>query len=193
MAGIVGFFHVLGALWKFGDALTPLFEHLPSLLPTAGQAMVTGGNQAINASKTLRQQGGFTVNAEDLVDDLSTAISTARTALNDAITKLTSAADEIDAVSVPTLTPTSISIPNGFGGSVSVITGLGLGTVKPFATMHDNLDDVVTYLEDLSTELGNTYSKLTSLSDSLASAGGNLHTLGTALKDAGQAFQQIPA
>ena len=193
MAGLVGFFRVLGALWKFGDALTPLFEQLPSLLPTAGQAMVTSGNQAINASKTLRQQGGFTVNAEDLIDDLSTAIGTAQTALNDAITKLTAAADQINGVSIPTFTPTTVSIPNGFGGSVSVITGLGLGSVKPFTTMHDNLDDVVSYLEDLSTELGNTNSKLTSLSNSLATTGGNLHTLGTALKDAGQAFQQIPA
>lgn len=193
MPGIVGFFRVLGALWKFGDALTPLFEHLPSLLPAAGQAMVTGGNQAINASKTLRQQGGLAVNAEELVDDLSAAISTAQTALNDAITKLTSAADQINAVSIPTLSPSTVSIPNGFGGTVSVITGLGLGTVQPFTTMHDNLDDVVDYLEDLSTELGTTHSKLTSLADSLAAAGGNLHILGTALKDAGQAFQQIPA
>lgn len=191
MAGIVSFFRVLGALWKFGDALTPLFEQLPSLLPVAGQAMVTSGEQAINAGKALRKQGGFTVNAEDLVDDLSTAIGTAKTALDDAITKITSAADQINAVSIPTFAPTYFSVPNGLGGSVSVMTGLGLGSLSPFTSMHNRLDDVVDYLEDLSAELDTANSKLTDLSDLLADTGGNLRTLGDALKEAGQAFQQI--
>lgn len=193
MASISGFFQTLKVIWQFGDVLAPLLQQLAQTLPQAGQSMIDSGDNAITVSKSLRNQGGFPVNAQKTVSDVAQAIAQSRTFLTNTTSQLRTTADQINDVKLPTLTPTYHTFDFSLmgAGTWELVTGLGLSTTRPFRDFHDSLDGAAGLLDSVNSHLAQAVASLNNLSSALETAGSNLHAVGQSLKAGGQALKQI--
>jgi len=188
MASIRGFFRVLVALWRFGEALAPLLEQLPNMLPVAGQAMVTSGEGAIAVSKSLKSQDGYPVNAQSLVNGVGESVRVSRDAVNDAVTQVSDAANLLNAVKVPTISAQTTDINLGLT-TIKVVTGINVGMDSPFWPVRDSLQQTANLLGGVRDQLNLTYTAIQQLCQALGTAGADLEVLGNALKQSGDVLR----
>ena len=169
---------VIDFVREHGDDLLDLLKKVPEILGQAGDGLSSAGQSAVQAGTWLVDEKGGVAQFADLAAD---AIEACLDQLGAATSLIGDLSDEIDKLSIPSLSPTYTEVM-GF----NVITGIDIGEVALVDQATDRLRDGTDQIQAIAGNLGDVAGNLRDLGVKVADAGDELQSVGVQLHDSGQ-------
>ena len=191
-----GFFSVLRFIWSRADHLSLLLDRLPETLRQAGEGLEGAGDGALMAGSALGGDGATTTDAARVLRRATAALEQARLQFQAMSIEVRAAADAMDEVRVPTITPTKQRFNlRVFGlGEPELVTGLHFdvrdpGILEPISARIRAQAEMLD--TRLSADLLSVTGELEQLSLNLEESGRRLRGLGESLKAGGAALKAL--
>lgn len=191
-----GVIEVLRLIWRNGDRLIDLLDHLPATLKAAGQGMESAGEGAALAATALDGGPDGGAGAASALKEATAALEQVRRQVESIAESVRMAADAMDEFTIPTVTPRRqrFNLKLVGLGEPELVTGLDIREERPafvegitlrIRSQAEMLDT------RLSEDLGKATEKLDRLSDSLTESGMRIRSVGDSLKAGGAALKGL--
>lgn len=189
---------LLRYLWENTDELLAFLQRLPAGLRAAGAGMEAAGEGARMVGQRLGGEDSAAGSAADALQQAAEAIEQSRRQLQAVAREIRGAADALDQIKVPVVTP----VKRRFDlrvvglGEQELVTGLSIGEQSPgfMGNVTGRIRSQAGLMEEnFGGQLQTAAERLSQMSRTLQGAGEEMRTLGESLKEGGATLQQLGA
>ncbi|CAN5350129.1 hypothetical protein BH24GEM3_BH24GEM3_20380 [soil metagenome] len=189
---------LLRYLWENTDELLAFLQRLPAGLRAAGTGMEAAGEGARMVGQRLGGDDGTAANAATALQQAAEAIEQAHRQLQAVAREIRGAADALDQIRVPVVTP----VKRRFDlrvvglGEQELVTGLTIGeqSLGFMANVTGRIRSQAGLMEEnFGGQLQTAAERLGQMSQTLQGAGNEMRTLGESLREGGSTLKQLGA